>query len=151
MKNLRWVIFVLAVIVVLLLSAHGAGTTVKRESFSITARPDGGYSLSIVLNKRYWKLITAEGIFPSVRQTYTIELTGKGKDWSYRNQSGYYYSSDEIRSIQNQWDLGYAWLSVDRKYLYLNLFWVESPDNLASADVNGRYDMQNSESGSASQ
>lgn len=141
MKYSRWILLVLAVFAMLYLSIYGAGSTVKKE-YSITERPDGGYSLSIVLYKRYWKLITAEGIFPSVRRTYTIELTGQGSDWVYRNQKGYYYSLDEIKSVQKEWDIGYAWLSDDRKYLYLNLFWVKAPDSVTPADVNGRYQVQ---------
>lgn len=141
MKYSRWILLVCAVIAMLYLSIYGAGSTVKKE-YSITERPEGGYSLSIELYKRYWKLITAEGVFPSVRRTFTIELTGKGKDWDYRNQKGYYYSLDEIQSIQKQWDFGYAWLTDDRKYLYLNLFWVKAPDGVTPADVNGRYEIQ---------
>lgn len=141
MKYSRWILLVLAGIAVLYLSIYGAGSTVKKE-YSITERSDGGYSVSIVLHKRYWKLITAEGIFPSVRYGVTIDLQGEGKDWGYRNQKGYYYGLDEIQSIQGQWDFGYAWLTDDRKYLYLNLFWVRAPDGMMPADVNGRYSLQ---------
>ena len=140
MRKKRWISFVLVVIAILYLSIYGAGETVQKELLSISKRPDGGYSLQIVMNKRYWKLLTAEGVFPSVRQVYVIELIGEGKDWSYRNQPGYYYALSEVKSIQNQWDLGYAWLSADRKYLSINLYWVNSPDDLISSDINGSYD-----------
>jgi len=141
MKYSRWVFFVIVVIVMFYLSIYGAGSSVKKEYF-MAERPDGGYSLNIVLSTRYWKLITAEGIFPSLRRSLTIELTGKGTDWSYRNQKGYYYSFDEIKSIQKEWDFGYAWISDDRKHVYLNMFWVNAPDRVTSSDVNGRYEIQ---------
>ena len=127
------VVFLVCVIV------FGPGRTVSRE-YRIAEMPDGGYSLNVVIYKRY--LLTADGIFPSVRRTFTIELTGKGKNWDYRNQKGYYYSLDEIKSIQKQWDFGYAWLTDDRKCLYLNFFWVKAPDSVTNADVTGRYQLE---------
>ena len=127
---------IIGVILLICVFIFGPGRTVYRE-YSVSDRPDGGYSLNVVIYKVY--LLTADGIFQSVRRTFTIELTGKGKDWGYRNQNGYYYSLEEIKSIQKQWDFGYGWLSGDRKCLYLNLFWVNAPDSIIPSDVNGRY------------
>lgn len=141
MKYLRRALIIITSIAVLYLSIYGAGSTTKKE-YSIAERLDGGYSLKIVLYKRYWKLITAEGVFPRVRRICTIELTGIGRDWSYRSQNGFYYSSDEIKSINREWDFGYAWISKNKKYLYLNLFWVKSPDRVSPADVNGKYQLE---------
>jgi len=143
MKYSRSVLIVIAVIVMLYLSIYGAGSSVKKE-YLITERPDGGYSLNIVISTRYWKLITAEGIFPSMRRALTIELSGKGVDWSYRNQRGYYYSLDEINSMRKEWDIGYAWVSDDRKYVHLNMFWVNAPDSVSTSDINGKYEIQKS-------
>lgn len=135
-----WVV-VIGAILVLCVAIFGPGKTVSRE-YIIAERPDGGYSLNAVIYKRY--LITADGIFTGVRRTFTIVLIGKGRDLSYRNQKGYYYSLDEIKSTQKEWDLGYAWISDNHKYLYLNLFWVKAPDSVTPADVNGRYKLQTS-------
>ncbi|MEW6601013.1 MAG: hypothetical protein AB1499_08590 [Nitrospirota bacterium] len=141
MKYSRWFLIVSAVIFILYLSIFGAGHTIKTD-YSVNKRADGGYSLKIVMNKRYWKLVTPEGLFPSFKQIYTIELIGRGSDWSYRNQEGHYYSLNEINCFQKAWDFGYAWVSNDRKYIYLNLYWVMSPDNITPADVNGKYELQ---------
>ena len=100
MKYSRLVFFGIA-IVMLYLSTYGAGSSVKKEYF-IAERPDEGYSLNIGLSTWYWELIAAEGMFPSLRRALTIELTGKGMNWSYRNQKGYYYSLDEIKSSQKE-------------------------------------------------
>lgn len=137
MKYSRWVL-IIGVILILYLSIFGAGSTVKME-YAIADRPDSGYLLNIVLYKRYWKLITAEGIFPKKRLTYAIEIVGKGRDWSYRNQKGYFYSLDEIKSTDKGWDFGYAWVDAEREYLYLNLYWVNSPNRIIPSDINGTF------------
>lgn len=138
MKYTKKLLIIVSIIVVLYISIYGAGSTVSKE-FSVVENPDGGYLLNIVLSTRYWKLITSEGIFPSLQRTLAIELTGKGTNWTYRNQNGYYYSLNEIKCSQKEWDLGYAWISDDRRYLYLNLFWVNAPNSVISSDVNDRY------------
>lgn len=107
--------------------------------YSIINRPDGGYSLNVKFLKRHWTPITAEGIFPIEKKNYQVDIIGKGKDWTFRNQKGYYYSSDDIKSNPKAWDFGYAWVDADRKNLYLNLFWVSSPDKLIPSDISGKY------------
>jgi hypothetical protein len=83
--------------------------------------------------------ITAEGFFPKVERSYTIELISQGKDWSFRNQNGFYYPLDQIKSSDKAWDIGYAWIDAERKYIYINFYWVNSPDGLRPSDVNGKY------------
>lgn len=107
--------------------------------YTISIRPDGGYTLVINKSIRHWNPITAEGIFPKETKHYIIDIVGKGNDWSNRNQNGYYFTSKEIKCNKKAWDFGYAWIDNERKYLYLNLFWVSSPDGYTPADVNGKY------------
>ena len=140
----RRLLILIGVVIIICLAVYLPGRIVSRE-YSIANRTDGGYLINVVIYKRH--LITADGIFLKERRTYTIELTGQGTDWEYRNQKGYYYSLDEIKSIQKEWDFGYTWISDDRKYVYLNLFWVNAPDNVTPSDVNGRYEIQNKKRG----
>ncbi|NPU83486.1 MAG: hypothetical protein HPY65_03275 [Syntrophaceae bacterium] len=107
--------------------------------YTVTDRPDGGYTIKIECKKRIWRPITAEGFFPVHRSSYVIEFKGKGVDWTFRNAEGYYYSFQEIVSKDRSWDLGYAWVDLDRKYLYLSLFWAIHPDDVKPHYVNGRY------------
>jgi len=107
--------------------------------YTVLVRPDGGYTLTITKSKRHWKPITAEGIFPKETKNYTIDIIGKGEDWSNRNQNGYYYTFEAIKCNRKAWDFGYAWVDNERKHLYLNLYWVSSPDDYTPSDVNGKY------------
>ena len=140
-SNKTIVAFVIGVVLIAYLAIFGAGSSVNKE-YSVTSRSDGGYSLDIVIHKRYWKLITAEGIFPKQRHIYNIEVIGKGKDWTYRNQKGYQYSLDDIKSNQKGWDVGFAWVNADRKHIYFNLSWVKSPDKQIPSDLNGKYSLE---------
>jgi hypothetical protein len=118
-----------------------SGCFAKDIDYKITVNSDGGYSLKITYIKRHWKPITAEGFFPLERKSYAIDIIGKGKDWKYRGQNGYYYSIEDIQSNRKSWDFGYAWVDLERKYLYLNLYWVASPDDIIPSDVNGKYSL----------
>lgn len=140
MTFFRWIILIVLILILcIVILGPGRITSIK---YSIAERPDGGYLINAAVKKRY--LFTADGIFPSDRRSFIVELIGGGKDFSYRNQKGFFYSFDEIKSIQKEWDFGYAWISEDRKYLYINLFWVKSPDGVTPADVNGRYQLKGS-------
>ena len=54
---------------------HGS----ERE-YVITPRPDGGYSLTIVYERRQWSVLHPEGILPKIRKVFVIDIVGKGKD-----------------------------------------------------------------------
>jgi hypothetical protein len=123
----------------LLIFFFGNISMAQNLEYNISIRPDGGYKLLINYSKRVWQPITAEGFFPKIERSYTIELISKGKDWSFRNQKGFYYPLEKIQSADKAWDIGYAWVDANRKYIYLNLFWVKSPDGLTPSDVNGKY------------
>ena len=125
--------------VVTLFSLMNSKCIAKDIGYTVLVRPDGGYTLTITKSKRHWKPITAEGIFPKETKNYTIDIIGKGEDWSNRNQHGYYYASEAIKCNRKAWDFGYAWVDNKRKYLYLNLYWASSPDDNTSSDVNGKY------------
>ncbi len=122
----------------LYISIFGFGSTIKKD-YAVSVRPDGGYILNITVNKRYWTLITPEGVFPKEKLKFVINVMGKGRDWSFRGQEGFYYSLDEITTNMHHWDFGYAWIDSSRKNLYLNLFWVHAPDRMMASDVNGKY------------
>ncbi len=128
----------LAVLFVVYLSVFGLGSTINKD-YSISPQPDGGYLLNVTTQKLHWQLITPEGTFPKETLHFKISLSGKGRDWSYRNQKGYYYSIEDIKTNMHHWDLGYAWIDAENKYLHLNLFWVHSPDGVIASDVNGKY------------
>jgi hypothetical protein len=87
--------------------------------------------------------ITAEGFFPKKQIYNKIVLKGKGEDWSYRNQPGYFYSfPEDIEALLGSWDIGYAWVDKSRETIYLNFYWVKSPDSIAESDVNGVYKIE---------
>lgn len=113
------------------------------REYTIMEREDGGYTLNLFISKRHWKPITAEGFFPKEEKSYTIDIVGPGKDWSFRAQNGFYYSLEQIVSTKRHWDIGYAWVDPDKRYLYLNLYWVSSPDGLSPSDVSGKYRLDN--------
>lgn len=113
----------------------------QNSEYKISSRPDGGYSLDIVVHKRHWKPITAEGIFPKETKNYSMDIIGKGKDWSFRNQEGYYYAIEQIESKNKAWDIGFAWVDNKLEYLYLNLYWVSAPNEITPSDVNGKYSL----------
>lgn len=123
----------------LLICCSSSPTQAIEKNYTINQKSDGGYTIDIVSEKRSLTPITAEGIFPKITRRYHIELVGKGIDWSFRNQFGYYYNYENINSNQNDWDFGYAWIDKDREYIYLNLYQVKSPDGILNSYANGKY------------
>lgn len=111
----------------------------KNIDYKVTASPDGGYSIALDISKT--NVFSAEGFFQKIKNHYVLNLIGKGKDWSYRNQKGYYYGLNDISSNALGWDFGYAWVNADRTHLYLNLYWVSSPDGMIPSDLNGKYNL----------
>jgi len=118
---------------------HGEGFT-RKINHNAEARDDGGYNLTLDGTIQSLMPITAEGFFPKRPFNYTIALKGKGKEWSYRNQPGYFYSfPEDIDANPHSWDMGYAWVDKNRETIYLNFYWVKSPDSLAESEINGAY------------
>jgi hypothetical protein len=137
---MKHIFFCLAFSMITLSPCFAETGAIRSIRHQIETREDGGYIITISGHKRYLLPITAEGPFPKMQINCRIELKGKGKDWSYRNQPGYYYSyPDDIECKSPRWDIGYAWVDKDRKKIYLNFFWIHSPDSLTDSDVNGAY------------
>ncbi len=111
----------------------------KDINYKVSTNPDGGYTMEIEVNKT--TLFTADGFLKKENSRYTINLTGKGENWSYRDQKGFFYSPDKISCKTPIWDIGYAWVDTDRKHIYLNLYWVSYPDGMRPSDVNGKYEI----------
>jgi hypothetical protein len=128
------------VIVVLFILNTGVADDVI---YKIEARPDGGYSLKMDVTKT--TIFSADGFSRKVRNHFEIVLLGKGEDWSYRNQKGFYYRQNDVVSSSQCWDFGYAWVDADRTYLYLNLYWVSSPESMIPSDLNGKYRLNRDE------
>ncbi|HOI72877.1 MAG: hypothetical protein HPY65_16680 [Syntrophaceae bacterium] len=137
-KRLARIVFFVVLTFVISFSMSGKSFA-KDIQYTVTKRTDGGYTLKIVCKKRIWKPITAEGFFPVQETNHEIDFIGRGEDLSYRARPGYYYSLNKIESKSKSWDLGYAWVDPERKYLYLNLYWIKVPDDLAPINANGRY------------
>ncbi len=134
----RYLIIAGIALLILYLSIFGFGSTITKD-YTVSIQPDGGYLLNITVYKRYWKLITAEGVFPKERKSFLIKIAGKGRDWSARNQQGYYLAAEDISSNVKGWDFGYGWVDSAREYLYLNLYWVKSPNCMVASDVIGKF------------
>lgn len=117
----------------------GVDAMASGKEYDIKRKPDGGYTIDLRINKRHWKPITAEGFFPIQELYFKIDIVGEGKDWSSKDQPGYYYSSDLVSCKGRAWDFGYAWVDRERKYLYLTFYWATSPDKMIASDVNGKY------------
>jgi len=112
----------------------------QNTKYKIQKRADGGYNIEISYNKQLLYPFTVEGAFPKDVRNYSIELIGKGKDWSYKNQRGFYYSKKEIPNMPE--DLGYAWVDSKRENIYLNFYAVKSPDKIIPAVINGKYSVE---------
>ena len=117
----------------------GIDAMASEKEYDIESKSDGGYTIDLRIIKRHWKPITAEGFFPKQELYFKIDIAGKGKDWSAKDQPGYYYSSDLVSCKGKAWDFGYAWVDRERKYLYLTFYWASSPDKMIASDVNGKY------------
>lgn len=111
----------------------------ERLEYSVNKRGDGGYELSIMCVVRSFLPISVEGFFPKRTTHYHISIIGNGKDLSYRNHNGFYYSINDISSNHNTWDLGYVWVDKERENIYLNLYWLSTPDGLKPSEVHGKY------------
>lgn len=109
---------------------------------TVNARQDGGYNLSITCTVRSFNPITAEGFFPKKTSHYKISIPGKGKDLSYKNYNGYYYSVDEISSNHTVWDIGYVWVDKNKENIYLNLYWLSPPDGIKPSEIHGKYSIE---------
>ncbi len=114
----------------------------NNKMYSITTREDGGYTIIINTSKRLLVPLTSEGIFPKIEKNYQIDLIGKGKDWKHRGHEGYFYSIEKMESKYIKLDVGYAWIDKERKTLYINIYFVEIPDKIISADINGVYEIK---------
>ena len=112
----------------------------QQLNHEIKNRNDGGFTIVINGTIQHFKPITSEGFFPKEKVNYQIELVGRGKDWSYRNQLGYYYAyPGSIECKKPHWDIGYAWIDEKKEYIYLNFYWIKSPDSLEESKINGKY------------
>ena len=128
----------LAIMSILIMETNSMASN---KEYSVKRRSDGGYTIDITINKRHWKPITAEGFFPKQRMHFVVEVIGQGQDWSKIDQKGFFYSSEYVMSKGKAWDFGYAWIDFERKFLYLNFYWVASPDSIIPSDVNGTYNL----------
>ena len=118
---------------------NGEGIT-RKINHKTKVRDDGGFSLTLDGTIQSLMPITAEGFFPKRQINYKILLRGKGKEWSYRNQSGYFYSfPEDIEAKPQSWDIGYVWVDKNRETIFLNFYWIKSPDSLSDSEVNGSY------------
>ena len=121
-------------------AGFGVSKDIKHE---IQKRSDGGYTIILSGKIRSRLSITAEGTFPKKSIYYQIELKGKGKEWSSRNQPGFYYFyPDNIECKTPYWDVGYAWLDKTRKTIHLNFYWVKPPDSVKASEINGSYKIE---------
>ena len=117
--------------------------TVQHLNHKIEKRDDGGYTLIIDGDIQHMRPITAEGFFPKQKLRFVIELKGNGKDWSYRNQPGFYYSyPDTLECKHVNGDFGYAWVDKNKENIYINFYWIKSPDSVRDSEINGKYKIQ---------
>jgi hypothetical protein len=130
------IVFIVSMIKAPYALAHGCN---EKLDYLIEKRPDGGYKLSIKCIERSFKPITSEGFFPKRETFYEVAIVGKGKDLSYRKHDGYYYSIDEVISPSEVWDLGYVWVDKKRENIFLNLYWLSTPDGLTKSKLYGKY------------
>ena len=108
--------------------------------YQIGNRADGGFELTIICQRRIQKMITAEGFFPKTKKTFKISLIGNGNAWSEkRNQEGFFYPIEKIVCKAKAWDMGYVWVDQDRKNIFLNFYWVQSPNKLKPSIINAKY------------
>jgi len=138
MKSIK--IFYILFLLTCCISCASLGSYEQIEH-KILQREDGGYSILINGQTQHIQPISSEGFFPNVPIHYRIDLIGKGKDWSYRNQPGFYYSYPDMVKFERNvsWDYGYVWVDQKREYIYLNFYWVDSPNLLKESSINGKY------------
>jgi hypothetical protein len=139
---MKQILLVITFLFLLTPSCVNLGSYSQFES-KVQARDDGGYSISLIGHTQHVQPVSAEGFFPKQTVGLQIELIGTGKEWSYRNQPGYFYTyPSSIRSDPELWDMGYAWIDINKEYIYLNFYWVNSPDSLRESRVNGKYKIE---------
>lgn len=110
----------------------------------VTPRADGGYTLVLKGETQIVQPITAEGFFPRQQIYSQIQLIGQGENWSYRNQPGFYYEYQKDIECKNaNWDIGYAWVDQNRENIYLNFYWIDSPNSLKKSRINGKIKIKN--------
>jgi len=134
-KLIVFILFLSAV-----LSSSCAHRGIANFDHTVQNRNDGGYTLSIQGTIRALAPITPEGFFPKRDVSYHIELVGEGENLRYRNHPGFYYPFPEkVHSNKQHWDFGYVWVDENKEYIYINLYWLDSPDGLTESDINGKY------------
>ena len=123
------------------------GWHVVGKEYTVTENGDGGYTLNITLEERYWGW-SLDGFFPKTRSEHEITLVGRGFNRNYRNEDGFYYPMDKIRrtSLAGA-DVCWAWVSATKKEIYLNLYWIRPPDKLVPAHLGGCYKIEGHEAG----
>ncbi len=135
-------LLILFLIVVCATCNAGIGIS-KDIKNQIQERPDSGYTITLSGNIRHLSPITAEGAFPKEKIYYQIQLEGKGRDRSCKNQPGFYYSyPDNIECKIPHGDRGYASVNKTRKTIYFNFYWVKSPGSLEACVINGSYKIE---------
>jgi hypothetical protein len=133
---------ILIIAIVICLNGCVSFGTIQHLNHKIEKRDDGGYTLIIDGDIQHMRPITAEGSFPKQELHYVIELKGKGKDWSYRNQPGFHYSYPDTIECKQKWDFGYAWVDQKNEYIYINFYSIKAPDSLRDSEINGKYKIQ---------
>ena len=129
---------ILSVVIIFIILTE-IDTMANEKQYTVENRLDGGYTITLTINKRHWKPFTAEGFFPRQRIHFVIEIIGEGKNWSKNKQEGYFYPTEYVISKGKAWDFGYAWIDLEKKTLYLNFFWASAPNDIIPSDVNGKY------------
>ncbi len=115
------------------------------KEYTVTENGDGGYTLNITLESRYWGW-SLDGFFPKTRSVHEIMLVGRGYNRNTQNETGFYYRPDLIRGY-GDWDVGWAWVSATKKEIHLNLYWIRPPDKLVPAHLGGCYKIEGHEAG----
>jgi hypothetical protein len=130
-------------VIIVLSSCANFGSYNQIDS-QVSPREDGGYTLTLKGQTQIVQPVTAEGFFPKQSIYSQIQLIGLGKNWEYRNQHGFYYQyPKDIECKNSYWDIGYAWVDEKRENIYLNFYWIDSPNSLKESKVNGKYKIRN--------
>mgnify|MGYP001171014829 FL=1 len=105
----------------------------------VVLREDGGYSITIDNYTRSWFPITAEGSFPIIHASGTIEMIGTG----YYNErwNGFLYDINHVKSHTQYWDIGYVFVDTKREWAYFNLHWVGGHSRTLASEFNGKYQL----------
>lgn len=136
----RRIVYIFAFVMICLLIGFQINQPIVLSRVVSVEKTTEGYNLAIVHDR--WYAVTPDGSFFKKRNTDRVQLIGEGSDLSYRAQEGMLYSYDQIK-VNNfpHADIGYAWINKENSNLYLNLYWVNSPDGIKPSDVNGKYSL----------